>query len=146
MNDADLTHDDGWLAHATAASLRAAARLNMAGLVLALVNACLAGIMARNGSAWLLAGAGAALAGAVQLWLLVRVEIDRKLFDALSGACTARDLAGLDAALVALGWVPQARTGRAMVDRARGAGRFLAIAGALMALQWLVAVMILFLR
>ncbi len=138
--------EDNWLAHAASASLRAAARLNLAGLVLALVNACLAGIMAPTGNIWLLAGGAAALIGAAQLWLLVRVEIDRKLFDALSTACTEADLAALDGALISLGWMPQERAGRAMADRVRGASRFLVIGGALIALQWLVAVVILFLR
>lgn len=135
-----------WLAHAAAAALRAAARLNLAGLVLALVNLLLAGVMAPAGNQWLAPGAVAALLGAAQLWLLVRVEIDRALFDALSHACTEDDLDALDAALVALGWVAQERTGRAMADRARGASRFLTIAGGLAALQSLIAVVILLLR
>lgn len=145
MTDANRI-DACWLARATAASLRAAARLNLAGLVLALVNACLAGIMAATGNVWLMAGAAAALVAGGQLWLLVRVEIDRKLFEALSMAAGDADLAGLDAALVAMGWMPPDRAGRAMRDRARGAGRFLPIAGVLVALQWLIAVVILFLR
>ncbi|PLQ00372.1 hypothetical protein [Cupriavidus pauculus] len=136
----------GWLAHATAASLRAAARLNLAGLVLALVNTGLAGIMAPAGKVWLVIGIVGALAGAVQLWLLVRIEIDRRLFDVLSTASTSDELAALDTALISLGWMPHERAGRAMPERARGAGRFLVIAGALVALQWLVAVVILFLR
>ncbi|RZT31823.1 hypothetical protein [Cupriavidus agavae] len=135
-----------WLAHATAGALRAAARLNIAALVLALVNVALAGIMAPTGTLWLVAGAVAALLAAAQLWLLVRVEVDRRLFDALALAGAAPDLAELDAALAALGWMPASRAGRPMAARARGASRFLTIAGVLMALQWLIAVVILLLR
>lgn len=145
MTDADrLT--TCWLAHTTAAALRAAARLNLAGLLLALVNVLLAGIMAPAGNGWLLVGGVAALVAAAQLWLLVRVEIDRKLFEALAVAASPDDLRALDAALIALGWMPEPRAGRPMADRARGASRFLRFAAALMALQWLVAIVILLLR
>ncbi|WP_137925911.1 hypothetical protein [Cupriavidus sp. 2SB] len=134
-----------WLAHATAGALRAAARLNIAALVLALLNVTLAGIMASAGVFWQVAGGMAALVAAVQLWLLVRVEIDRTLFKALASTHAA-ELADLDAALTTLGWMPVARAGRPMADRARGATRFLKIAAALMAVQWLIAIAILLLR
>jgi len=145
MTDSDrLT--DGWLAHAVSGALRAAARLNLAGLVLALANLLLAGIMSPAGWQWLLVGGMAALVGAAQLWLMVRVEIDRTLFGALATAASADDLRALDAALVALAWVPPARAGRALSERARGAARFVHLAAGAAALQWLMAVVILLLR
>jgi len=126
-----------WLAHATAAGLHAASRLNALGLGLALLNATL-GYLATSATA-LGALMLALLAAGIQLWLRVRIDIDRKLFQALSIACGGEDLAALDTALVSLGWIRQPPATRTMAERARGTSRFLRIAMALTVLQWLLA-------
>ncbi len=135
-----------WLARAAVGILRAAAFLNGAGLVLAIVNLLLAGVMAPAAFVYLALGLAAGLVGAAQLWLLVRIEIDRPLFRALAQACNAADLAALDDALAALGWGSPERPGRPLAQRVRGARRFLTWAAALALLQWLSALLLLLLR
>ncbi|CAG9177324.1 hypothetical protein [Cupriavidus pampae] len=148
--DRSVDHQARWLAQAASASLRAAARVNVLGLVLALVDVLLAGIMLTAGSQWLWLGALCGLAALGQLVLLIRIEIDRGLFLALSRMHGNDDLRAMDDAMIALGWISPAeatsRPPRPMADRARGAGRFLKLAAALAAWQWLAAMLILFAR
>jgi hypothetical protein len=84
-----------WLARATAVALGAASRLNWAGLALGLANLVLAGVMTPTGLAYRLASVAAVLLWAAQLWVLVRIEIDRHLFDALAQSCSAGSAAGI---------------------------------------------------
>ncbi|WP_454726109.1 MULTISPECIES: hypothetical protein [Cupriavidus] len=151
-----------WVALAAVGGLDAAARLTWAGLVLALINLLLAGTLSPAGTVYLVLGIVAALAGALQLWLLARVTIDRPLFAALAalaaeqapGAPDEPDepglaLAPLDHALRQLGWLRRATPGqpvRSLAQRARGAVRFLPWAAALAALQLLAALLLLLLR
>jgi hypothetical protein len=123
-----------WLARATASGLCAAARLNVAGLILAVLNLHVAAATAPGGIVYPALGA-ASLLGATQLYLLVRIEIDRRLFDALAMAPDAGDLAALDFALTILGWASQARNNRSLEARSCGAIRFMQSAGALAGLQ-----------
>ncbi|WP_420995331.1 hypothetical protein ACKI2N_028185 [Cupriavidus sp. 30B13] len=162
MNEDDSRRDAGaarWVALAAVGGLDAAARLTWAGLVLALINVLLAGTLSPAGTVYLVLGIVAALAGALQLWLLVRVTIDRPLFAALAAAEPApgAPLEALDHALRQLGWLrgekrgekpdeKQAKAGRSLVQRARGALRFLHWAAALAALQLLAALLLLLLR
>ncbi|WP_235184941.1 hypothetical protein [Cupriavidus sp. SK-3] len=139
-----------WVAHAAVGGLDGAARLLWAGLVLALINLLLAGTLSPAGQAYLVLGIVAAVLGAVQLWLLARVAIDHRLFAALAdisqSAGTDEMLGSLDQALVRLGWARPGSGGRSLAQRARGALRFLHWAGALAALQLLVALLLLLLR
>ncbi|MDF3832560.1 hypothetical protein P3W85_06310 [Cupriavidus basilensis] len=152
------THDDDrleagaehWVAQAAVGGLDAAARLVWAGLALALVNLLLAGTLSPAGRVYLVLGIVAAALGAVQLWLLIRVAIDRRLFGALAEASAlagmAASLASLDQALAGLGWGRPVAGGRSLARRARGALRFLHWAAALAALQLLAALLLLLLR
>jgi hypothetical protein len=82
----------------------------------------------------------------IQLYLLVRIEIDRQLFDALATASDPDDLAALDDALAVLGWSSPTQASRSLKARSLGAIRFVRLAGALTALQMLAAGLSLFLR
>lgn len=139
-----------WVAQATVGGLDGAARVLWAGLVLALINLLLAGTLSPAGQVYLVLGIVAALLGAIQLWLSIRVAIDRRLFgtlaQALQHAEPAATLATLDQALVLLGWARPEAGGRSLAQRARGALRFLHWAAGLAALQLLVALLLLLLR
>jgi hypothetical protein len=132
-----------WLARATASGLRAASRLNVAGLILAVLNIHLAVARESSRLGYPALGAAALLFGAIQLYLMVRIEIDRPLFDALAQDAGPAGLAALDYALSALGWGKQDRCGRSLEMRSRGAIRFLQFTGALAALQLLTAALLL---
>jgi hypothetical protein len=134
-----------WLARATAGALGAASRLNWAGLALGLANLVLAGVTP-SGLAYRLAGVAAVLLWAAQLWVLVRIEIDRRLFEALAQSCSAEDLDAIDNALATLGWGSAERAGRPLAARSAGALRFLRQAGALAAMQLLAALFLVFAR
>ena len=97
---------DAWIAHAVTGALAGAAWLGAAGLGFAMLAAWLGASTAI--SRW--PAALALLLALPQLWLLLRVAIDRRLFAALAGGAPGQpDLAGLDAALLALGWMSAAR-------------------------------------
>ncbi|NUO86273.1 MAG: hypothetical protein HOQ37_09245, partial [Cupriavidus sp.] len=82
-----------------------------------------------------------------QLWLLLRVAIDQRLFGALAaGAPGQPELAGLDAALLELGWMPAQRAERPMIERARGALRLVRASAVLTVCQLLLALLSLILR
>lgn len=125
-----------WLTRATAGSLCAAARLNVAGLILAALNLHVAVETGPNNSGYATPMA-ASLLGAAQLYLLVRIEIDRRLFDVLGAAPDAGDLAALDYALTVLGWNHHKRNNCSLQARSCGAIRFLPLAGAMAGFQLL---------
>ncbi|WER48252.1 hypothetical protein CupriaWKF_26015 [Cupriavidus sp. WKF15] len=137
---------EAWVARITAAAMHAASRLNGAGLVLAMANLLLAGLFAPAALVYLVLGLVAALIGVAQLWLLVRIELDRRLFEALAVAADAADLDALDQGLAALGWQAPGRAGRSLAERSRATLRFLKFAGALTAAQLLLALLLLLLR
>lgn len=145
---ADRAHrTDAWIAHAVTGALSGAMWIGAAGLAFAIL------------AAWL--GAGSAVARWVaalalllalpQLWLLLRVAIDHRLFAALASgaqgqAGLAADLRQLDAALLELGWMPAARAARPLPERARGALRLVRASAVLTVCQLLLALLTLILR
>lgn len=143
-HDAGLPHrTDAWIAQAVTGALAGAAWIGAAGLAFAML------------AAWLGAGAAisrwpaalALLLALPQLWLLLRVAIDLRLFAALaSGVPGQPDLTGLDAALLELGWLPAARAARPLTERARGALRLVRASTALTVCQLLLTLLSLILR
>ncbi|WP_316149910.1 hypothetical protein [Cupriavidus sp. BIC8F] len=132
---------DAWIAHAVTGALSGAVWIGGAGLAFAVATAWLG---VATPVARVLAAASLLLA-LPQLWLLLRVAIDRRLFAALATAGQP-DLAGLDAALLELGWMPAQRAGRPLLDRARGALRLVRASAALTVCQLALALLILILR
>jgi hypothetical protein len=67
----------------------------------------------------------AVLAGVVEVYLAIRVGFDAALFRHLADAAETgtRDLANLDAALMAIGLVPASKAGRPLEARVAGACR-----------------------
>ncbi|WP_427309846.1 hypothetical protein [Cupriavidus sp. H39] len=143
-HDAASSHrTDTWVAHAVTGALAGAAWVGAAGLAFAML------------AAWLGAGTAisrwpaalALLLALPQLWLLLRVAIDRRLFGALAGGVPGQpDLAGLDGALLELGWMPAARAARPLSERARGALRLVRASAALTVCQLALALLSLILR
>ncbi|MDB5381646.1 MAG: hypothetical protein JWO26_1278 [Rhodospirillales bacterium] len=72
---------------------------------------------------WL--GVGLVLAGVAQSWFAFRVGFDAALFAALGRGDGT--LASMDAALMALGLMPESKTGRDITLRASGAKRLLVL-------------------
>ena len=142
--DADVVQGtDAWIAHAMTGALAGAAWIGAAGLAFAML------------AAWLGAGTAisrwpaalALLLALPQLWLLLRVAIDQRLFGALAaGAPRQPELARLDAALLELGWMPARRAERPMTERARGAMRLVRASAVLTVCQLLLALLSLILR
>ncbi|AMR78786.1 hypothetical protein [Cupriavidus nantongensis] len=134
---------DAWIAHAVTGALAGAAWIGAAGLAFAMLAAGLGAGTAM--SRW--PAALALLLALPQLWLLLRVAIDRRLFGALAtGAQGQSDLSGLDAALLELGWMPAARAARPLPERARGALRLVRASAVLTVCQLLLALLSLILR
>ena len=69
------------------------------------------------------------LLGLVELYLAIRVGFDAALFHRLAAAPEGFDCARLDRALSRLGLMPEAKTGRPIVERIAGARRLLAWQG-----------------
>ncbi|PVY80794.1 hypothetical protein C7414_102108 [Cupriavidus alkaliphilus] len=142
--DADFVQGtDAWIAHAVTGALAGAAWIGAAGLAFGML------------AAWLGAGnaisrwpaALALLLALPQLWLLLRVAIDHRLFGALAaGASDQPGLARLDAALLELGWMPAGRAARPLTERARGALRLVRASAVLTVCQLLLALLSLILR
>lgn len=136
---------DAWIAHAVAGALSGALWIGLAGLVFGVASAWLA-VTAQTPRALVVAPLLLALA---QLWLLLRVAIDRRLFDALAAAASRHgspDLAALDTALIELGWITAPRAGRPLPERARGAMRLVRASAALAAAQITLTLLTLILR
>lgn len=133
---------DAWIAHAVTGALAGAAWIGAAGLAFAMAAGLGAGTAMSRWPAAL-----ALLLALPQLWLLLRVAIDQRLFGALAtGAQGQSDLSGLDAALLELGWMPAARAARPLPERARGALRLVRASAALTVCQLLLALLSLILR
>ncbi|MDK3022309.1 hypothetical protein QO239_06755 [Cupriavidus taiwanensis] len=142
-DDDFVRRTDTWIAHAVTGALSGAMWIGAAGLAFAMLAAWLGA-----GSASLRLPAALALLLALpQLWLLLRVAIDHRLFGALANGVPGQaDLAGLDAALLQLGWMPAARAARPLPERARGALRLVRASAALTVCQLLLALLSLILR
>ncbi len=134
---------DAWIAHAVTGALSGAVWIGAAGLAFAVATAWLGA--ATPMSRWL--AAASLLLALPQLWLLLRVAIDRRLFHALAtGRQGQPDLAGLDTALLGLGWMPAQRAGRPLSSRARGALRLVRASAVLTVCQLALALLSLILR
>ncbi|MCO4862299.1 hypothetical protein MKD38_11490 [Cupriavidus sp. WGlv3] len=142
--DADVVQGtDAWIVHAVTGALAGAAWIGAAGLAFAMLAAWLGADTAI--SRW--PAALALLLALPQLWLLLRVAIDQRLFGALAaGAPDQPELARLDAALLELGWMPAARAARPLPQRARGALRLVRASAVLTVCQLLLALLSLILR
>ena len=94
--------------------------LTIAALLVVLVGPAVAPALA-----WPLAGSGllAAAAGAVQLYLAVRVGFDAALFAQLAARPAMMDINGMDRALGALSLRPAGKQGRPIAARIAGARR-----------------------
>lgn len=113
---------DAFTAHAVAGALSGATWIAWAGLGFAALTAWLVATSAAPRAV----AAAPLLLSLAQLWLLLRVAIDRRLFDALAAGADRHgppDLAALDAALSGLGWISADKAGRPLPERARGAMR-----------------------
>jgi hypothetical protein len=130
-----------WLAWVTGSSLRAAAHVNMAGLILSALVLQRTGVSTDVEPPTIALGTATMLLAAVELYLLLRIEIDRRLFEVLATAHGPDDLAALDDALGVLGRHSQRKTSRSLRARSRGAVRFVWIAVAVTALQLVAACM-----
>jgi hypothetical protein len=75
------------------------------------------------------------LAGLAEAYFGFRVGFDAALFRSLAALAVGLDFAGLDLALSQLGLTAPTKTGRPIVDRARGARRLLNRQGMLFGLQ-----------
>ncbi|MBP0618701.1 hypothetical protein [Cupriavidus consociatus] len=132
---------EAWIAHAVTGALSGALWIGVVGLAFAPASLWLSASPALSALPLLVALA--------QLWLLLRVAIDRRLFDALAASADREgqaDLAGLDGALTGLGWIASERTGRPLPERARGAMRLVRASVVLAAVQLCLSLLILLLR
>ncbi|MCO4889286.1 hypothetical protein MKD50_07900 [Cupriavidus sp. WGtm5] len=142
--DTDVVQDtDAWIAHAVTGALAGAAWIGAAGLAFAMLAAGLGA--GTSMSRW--PAALALLLALPQLWLLLRVAIDQRLFGALAtGAPDQPELARLDVALLELGWMTAARAARPLPERARGALRLVRASAVMTVCQLLLALLSLILR
>ncbi len=133
-----MQRDDTWVAR-TAAALCVASRCIAVGSV-ALLSFALW---------WLYADAAtnvprgialslAALAGAAQIYLWLRIEFDRRIFEAFASA-DATAPARFDQSLPLLGLRNGAQSERTMLDRARGLASLVRLSGYLLAMQFLLS-------
>jgi len=79
------------------------------------------------------------LLGLIELYLAIRVGFDAALFRRLAAAPEEFDRARLDRALSRLGLMPEAKTGRPIIERIAGARRLLAWQGMTLVAQILLA-------
>jgi len=109
--------------------------LSGAALVLAAVALSIAQVLPAERIA-AAAGLAVAAAGAVQVYLALRIEFDRQIFGALAGAGEPGEaVKGYDQAMRALKMMPEHKAGRALADRVRGLRSLVRSAGWLFALQ-----------
>jgi hypothetical protein len=127
---------------AAAASLldqaRVLDRLSRAITVAALVLLLLVAVVPGSPTAWaFVVPALVVLLGLAETYCAMRVGFDAALFRRLAAHAGegAPDLAGLDAALVGLGLLPQAKAGRPVPDRIAGARRLLSRQAATLGVQ-----------
>ena len=84
---------------------------------------------------WRQSSALVALLGFVELYLAIRVGFDAALFHRWGAVPDGFDCARLDRALLRLGLMPEAKTGRPIAERIAGARRLLAWQGVTLAAQ-----------
>lgn len=128
-----------WIAR-TASALCVASRWVSGGsIALGLLAALAAWSHAPEGATSRAALALLVVAGAAQAYLAVRIEFDRRIFEALRPEET---LEGFDAALGELGWPGARSAGRPLAGRAGGLARLVRRAGWLFAAQVAISVAI----
>jgi hypothetical protein len=134
--------NEEWIARSAAAFCGASRWLSCTSLVLAalaLLRFYVSPPMSMT-SAAVLSAAVAAASG--QAYLAVRIEFDRKVFEALavSAGGVAAATAGFDRAMESLDMLRHGKSGRPLAERARGALRLVKGAGWLLALQLALAI------
>jgi hypothetical protein len=120
---------------------RALDRLSRATTVAAVVLLLLVAVVPGSPTAWaFVVPALVMLLGVSEIYCAMRVGFDAALFRRLAAEVGegAPDLAGLDAALVALGLLPRAKAGRPVPERIAGARRLLSRQAAMLGAQVLV--------
>lgn len=135
-----------WIARATASGLRAAAHLNVAGLLVAALVFFRTPVLAGVEPLSMVSSAAPLLIAAMQLYLMVRIEIDRQLFHALAGECSDNDLGAIDDAFGIILRNKPKHADRTLTERAHATFRFVRLAGALTAAQLLTAALCLISR
>lgn len=127
-----------WTARISSALCTSSRWLSAASLVLVLCAFAIAASGARAG-AFALAALGLVVAlGAVQIYLAVRIEFDRAIFEEAAGR--ADGFAGFDEARRKLGWMRGASGDRPPQARAAGLGALVKWSGWLLAAQFALAV------
>jgi hypothetical protein len=127
---------EAWMARSAVALCVASRWLSGAALVLAALALSVAQVLPAERIAAAAGLAVAAAAGAVQVYLALRIEFDRQIFQALAGAGEPGEaVKGFDQAMRALGMMPEHKTGRALADRVRGLRSLVRSAGWLFAFQ-----------
>jgi hypothetical protein len=125
-----------WPAAIAAALLRRGAMVHAASCVVtlaAIAGASVALAAARPGSVWLPIACVGIAAGVIEFWLAARVAIDADLFQAI--AARPGDLEGFDRAMLDLGLLSAAKTGRSLTGRTRAALRLLMLQASVLGLQ-----------
>ena len=131
------TAGGNWTARITSALCGASRWLSAASLVLVLCAFAIAASGARAG-AFALAALGLVVAlGAVQIYLAVRIEFDRAIFEEAAGR--AGGFAGFDEARHRLGWTRGAAGDRPPEARAAGLGALVKWSGWLLGAQFALA-------
>ena len=131
------TAGGNWTARITSALCGASRWLSAASLVLVLCAFAIAASGARAG-AFALAALGLVVAlGAVQIYLAVRIEFDRAIFEEAAGR--ADGFAGFDEARQRLGWTRGAAGDRPPQARAAGLGALVKWSGWLLGAQFALA-------
>ena len=133
---------EDWIARSAAAFCVAARWLSLASLALAvLALGCLYLFPTVNMPAAAMLSLVTA-AGAVQAYLALRIEFDRRIFEAFAahpeGAAAAAS--GFDEAMQSLGMPPKGKAGRTLAERALGALLLVKGAGWIFALQLALAI------
>jgi hypothetical protein len=112
-----------WIARSVAALCIASRWLSCVSLVLAALTLGYLYLFPPASIAFAAMVSGAAAAGLIQAYLALRIEFDRKIFEALAahpeGATAGTD--AFDQAMHSLGMLPKGKIGRPLAERASGA-------------------------
>jgi len=126
-----------WTARIASALCAASRWLSAGSLVLTLCAFAIAATVSRAGGFALAALALVVALGAVQIYLAVRIEFDRAIFEAAAGQPDG--FTGFDEALQKLGWNRRASGGRPPGARAAGLATLVKWSGRLLGVQFALA-------
>ena len=131
-------HDDTWVARSAAALCVASRCIGVGSLALLLFSlwwlySDTAGNLPRA-----IALSLAAIAGAGQIYLALRIEFDRRIFEAFARSDDA-GRADFDRSLTVLGLRSEAPRDRTMLERARGLASLVKVSGYLLVVQFLLS-------